>query len=290
MDGQETRQDDPSARLQPRAKTIFPIVIIIMFLMVITLLTLITGLLIGERARPISQTIYVVVTSIPSASNEIIPTSLNKTDAPGLASAATPLVPVSKTLINPSVSLCPSTTDLADRESTPTLSKTSALRFTPTMVQIATRSSPSNGTPPLPKAMTATPLPPKLVDITLDNGKATDLAREQLANQSIPIRDVIVTITKDCLILNGQVQVPSLIPNTPYSSGVVAVTAKPRVVDEHLQVLVFSIKLDGNEVGTYREQIESAINDVFDHWLRGYRVQSYTLKEGELVVEAYAPQ
>lgn len=138
--------------------------------------------------------------------------------------------------------------------------------------------------------MTATPLPPKLVDITLDNGKATDLAREQLANQSIPIRDVIVTITKDCLILNGQVQVPSLIPNTPYSSGVVAVTAKPRVVDEHLQVLVFSIKLDGNEVGTYREQIESAINDVFDHWLRGYRVQSYTLKEGELVVEAYAPQ
>jgi hypothetical protein len=166
-----------------------------------------------------------------------------------------------------------------------------ASRLTPQAVAAASRTALDI---PLPKAMTATPLPLKPVTFTFDNASATQAAEQVIQDQGLPIGQVSVTFAHDHLELTGAVSGLAGLPGSSSSSspGQLAASAAPVIVNDELHWHVQSATVDGRDLSVpgVTANLERALDETFLSFLSGRWVKQATITDGLLTVQALERQ
>jgi hypothetical protein len=117
------------------------------------------------------------------------------------------------------------------------------------------------------------------VTFVWNEAEATRLAAERVTFEGLPISNVNVTLRSGTLRLTGNIALL-------FSSSPVTVEATPRVEEGRLLFTVTTIATRGLDLSGWRATVEAAITNTFAGILSGYDVQSYTLQDGELRVQA----
>jgi hypothetical protein len=144
-----------------------------------------------------------------------------------------------------------------------------AVRATPTPTSTATM-------PPLPKAMTATPVPGLSQTYILTEEQINAILVD-LPAQGSPVVPREVRITPEQMLVTGDID---------YSGfrGVLEISGAPYVQDRRLRFRLDRVTLDGQTLpALLYPTVEEQINLFFEDLLGGYDVESVQLEEGRIV-------
>ncbi len=153
---------------------------------------------------------------------------------------------------------------------------------TPTPEALPTETAASDAPTPT-GAVTTTPAPVAPVTLTLNEAQAAQMAAERARAGGLTIANVAVTLRSGIVQLTGDVPVL-------FSWSHLTVQATPRVENGRLRFAVSTISMGGLDLSGWRATVESALDDAFAAFVAGYDVQSYTVQDGELQVQASQSQ
>lgn len=145
---------------------------------------------------------------------------------------------------------------------------------------------PSTAGPTLPRALTATPLPTRLVSFEITQEQATELATTVAANEGLAIEDLNVTFTSQEIVLEGIVEIPPLVRGLPPVSAPIKIKGKPGCADQDLRFVVTSVEAGNLPIGEtqIKQLVERIVNETFFDLVKERRVQKCSLGEGILTL------
>lgn len=141
--------------------------------------------------------------------------------------------------------------------------------------------------PTLPRALTATPLPTRLVSFVITQEQATEHAANAAANAGLAIEDLRVVFTPQEIVLEGTVEIPPLVQGLPPVSAPIQITGKPECADQDLRFVVQSVEADNLPIGEAQlsQVVEQIVNETFADLVKEKRVQDCLLGEGTLTLQ-----
>ncbi|MBN2550185.1 MAG: hypothetical protein JXB15_13565 [Anaerolineales bacterium] len=153
-----------------------------------------------------------------------------------------------------------------------------ALSATPSLVPTATM-------PALPKAMTATPKPLPVEQITLTDDSATQFLQDQLAQagSEAPIQVQRVSFTAENVSLSGSLDYLEY-------QGMLNITGLPVVTGKKLHFQLIEVTLDGAVLPeVLYPTVEQQIDSLFEQLLTGYELQKIELGPGWMTLTVLKP-
>lgn len=142
--------------------------------------------------------------------------------------------------------------------------------------------SPTQTMPPLPRAMTATPVISESQSIVLGDDEVTESAREFMANSDSLMRVAEVSFSESGIRLNGEIDAMGY-------QGPLDIEGVPYVEDRQIRFRVTGMQLDGEVLPQFMYPlVEAEMNAVFDELTFGYDVQTVEVKQGEMLITLQA--
>lgn len=145
--------------------------------------------------------------------------------------------------------------------------------------------TPTATMPPLPKAMTATPKPLPVEQLSLTDDSATQFLQDQLAQagSEAPIQVQRVSFSTENVMLSG---------NLDYLDyqGMLSITGLPVVTGKKLHFQLIEVTLDGASLPeVLYPTVEQQIDSLFEQMLTGYELQKIELGPGWMILTVLKP-
>lgn len=229
---------------------------------------------------PISQQIWAATATV-APTPIVITVVVTATPPPATLVPTLPPLPKAKTATPLPSQVNPTATNRPRTTLTPTVTAVRPTRAATRIAPTATKAT-SGSLPALPKAATATSAPLVPVAVTITNERATALASEAMAKEALPISDVQAAFTQQHIRITGKQTGNELAP--------IEILGVPVIESETIRFQLVSLKRNGLELPLFRQEVETAIDDIFRREFLGQRVQSATLGDGTLTVTVMMKQ